>query len=152
MKHPRVQKKDEMPNPGFDAGGEINVLLGLQRYNNNWKSYGEILELFCHDMESTVSDIRQALDAGSLNTFAILLRGVRIACDSIGAEKLSESVKNLEAAVKAGDAERIRAESPGLIRSIETLAAGIRAERARPGSPVNPETEEPAQDEEHRLA
>jgi signal transduction histidine kinase/CheY-like chemotaxis protein len=145
----QLQEKAEVPRLTITG---IDTARGFALCGGDWKTYAEVLEIFCEDGENKIRELRQSLDEGNLKHYTILVHGIKSACFSIGAAELSEQAQQLEEAGKKGLTGHISAGTAPLLLGLEKLIHGIRLEAARPDSLINLRRREPDQDEENLLA
>jgi len=80
----------------------IDTQTGLARVGNNSKLYRNILLKFRDSQADTPDLIEQALTDGDRQTAERLAHTLKGVCGNVGADKLEEAARELEAAIKTG--------------------------------------------------
>ncbi|HED16434.1 MAG TPA: Hpt domain-containing protein [Gammaproteobacteria bacterium] len=80
----------------------IDTQTGLSRVGNNSKLYRNILLKFRGSQADTPEQIEQALTSGDRQTAERLAHTLKGVCGNVGADKLQEAARVLEAAIKVG--------------------------------------------------
>ncbi len=92
-------------------------------YCGDAEDYLFALEVFTNSAEDKARQIEDALANGDPGDYTLKLHSLKSTSGAIGAAKLSERAKALEAAGKAGDLDTIRRDTPALLRDYRELKA-----------------------------
>ncbi len=113
--------------PSSSNGEILDRKRGLELVGGDAEMYRELCEEFSTMYRNTSTQLREMSSAGSYDSGARLAHDIKGVSANLGAMVLFESVKDLEAAFKAAEAESIAQEldrfEPLLNRTIEAMAA-----------------------------
>jgi CheY-like chemotaxis protein len=110
----------EQPIEGLDVAD------ALRRFGGKESIYITILRSFATGMPPLLERI-EPCDADGLPDYTIAVHGIKGSCRNIGAKALGDEAEALETAAKAGDLDKIRAETDALIAGVKRLIANIGA-------------------------
>ena len=104
----------------------LDVEKGLLHAGGEVSLYYETLEVFCGDGDERAELIRACLAAGDLRTYTIHVHALKSALASIGASKLSDAARDLEAAGNSGDTGYIERYNENFLGTLAKLVDDIR--------------------------
>ena len=104
----------------------LDVEKGLLHAGGEFSLYYETLEVFCGDGDERAELIRACLAAGDLRTYTIHVHALKSAMASIGASKLSDAARDLEAAGNSGDIGYIERYNENFLGTLAKLVDDIR--------------------------
>jgi CheY-like chemotaxis protein len=102
----------------------LDIADALRRFGGKESIYSTILRSFVKNMPELLDKIRPCGTDG-LNDYTIAVHGIKGSCRNIGAKALGDEAEALEMAAKAGDLDRVNAETGALIAGVERLLANI---------------------------
>jgi len=105
----------------------IDTALGLKRAAGNEKLYRTLLLDFHRDYHSSVEAVRQALDAGKTSDAQRLAHTLKGVSGNIGATPLHLACVELDAALKAADADKARGLLAPAAQRLDEVMAGLAA-------------------------
>ena len=136
-----AEKEEQNPYAPLKALG-VNVERGLYYCQNEEDFYKELLMQFASDAAGKRTNAGIYYFGQDFPNYAIIVHALKSTAKMIGAEKLSEEAKNLEAAAKAGDGIFIQTNHEKVMKEYEKLSNGILAlfesvEEFQPEEPEN---------------
>jgi HPt (histidine-containing phosphotransfer) domain-containing protein len=99
---------------------------GLRRLGGKESIYITILRSFAKSMPAMLERVKTC-DAARLPDYTIAVHGIKGSCRNVGAKALGDEAEALEMAAKAGDLDKINAETGALVMGVERLLADISA-------------------------
>ena len=109
--------------------GSVSLLdteLGLSYMGRNEDAYREILALYLQKSEEKIRLIRELFQAGDAKNYTIEVHALKSASMSIGAARLSERAKELEAIGKAGNLGIAQEKNDELLKLYAAVAEAVR--------------------------
>ncbi|MDR2770403.1 MAG: response regulator [Clostridiales Family XIII bacterium] len=104
----------------------LDVADALRRFGDKESIYITILRSFVTGTPALLERLK-AGEADDLGDYTITVHGIKGSCRNIGAKALGDEAEALEFAAKAGDADKIHAETDALIAGVRRLIADIGA-------------------------
>jgi signal transduction histidine kinase/CheY-like chemotaxis protein/HPt (histidine-containing phosphotransfer) domain-containing protein len=98
----------------------------LRRFGGREGIYITILRSFANSMPALLDRVRSC-EAEGLSDYTIAVHGIKGSCRNIGAKALGDEAEQLEAAAKAGDLDRVAADTGAFVTGVEALLARIGA-------------------------
>lgn len=97
----------------------LNTAEGIKNCGSE-EAYQKVLKTFREEIKNRASVIRKALDEKDIKTYTVEVHAIKSSARIVGAQKLSEYAKELEAAGDANDLEKIAAETDTFLRLYES--------------------------------
>ncbi|MDR0403699.1 MAG: PAS domain S-box protein [Treponema sp.] len=101
----------------------IDLEAGKQRYNDE-EVFFDIVRSYCIHIPPLLEKIR-AFSEENADQYAVVVHGLKGSSYSICATEAGDYAADMEAAVRAGDIETVRAKNGGLVKMMEKLLAGL---------------------------
>jgi CheY-like chemotaxis protein len=125
----------------------LDLKEGLERFGGDEESLLDVLRSYARHMPALLDQVRAPTEEG-LPDYTVVVHGIKSSSYGICAHAVGKRAEVLERAAKAGDLERVRAETAAFVASAEKLAADISAmldslegpgaERRGPAKPTKP--------------
>ena len=131
-------------NPA-DRSDLLDTDRGLSYMGGNEEAYREILALYLQKSEEKIAQIRELFEQKDEKNYIIEVHALKSASLSIGAVKLHETAKELEATGRAGQLDTAGKRNSDLLRLYALVAEAIRAYLAQGGSATLQEETETAE-------
>lgn len=109
---------------GIMANG-INIKLGLSHFGGDTDAFIGALETFLYNGERNIAGAEETFSAEDLKNYTIRVHGIKGVALIVGAQKLSEKAKLLEAAGQKGDISCIRHNHLGFIQDYRDILAAL---------------------------
>lgn len=93
-----VSHKEQEEQPA--TGAYLNVEMGMRYAAQNEGMYREFLEIFCNQKAGKQESLEKSLSSGDWENYAVCARALKASALSIGAERLFECAKKMEAISK----------------------------------------------------
>jgi len=128
------EKQKEAPPPGSVQEEQAPIIIeienidtarGIASAGGNARAYIDILKVFHKDAKRKKAEIINCLESNDLSLYAIYTHALKSACASIGAHKLSEEAKILEAAGMKHELDFIKEHNAGFLNRLKKLLADI---------------------------
>jgi HPt (histidine-containing phosphotransfer) domain-containing protein len=103
----------------------LDVEKGLGLYDDDEEIYLVILRSWATNAPASIKRLRNVSDEASLKDYVIAIHGLKGTSASIGAEKVRETAKGLEAMAKANDLAGVLANNEAFLKQTETLIENI---------------------------
>jgi len=103
----------------------VDVKRGVSIMGGNTEYYLQTLDVFRKDGRRKVGEINDALQKNDLNLYATYVHALKSASANIGAGRLSDAARVLEAAGKGGDRQFIDSHNPVFLSDLEALLTNI---------------------------
>jgi CheY-like chemotaxis protein len=126
------------PNKAIKIEG-LDTEKGIAMAGGNVDRYKKILSLFYKDGLTKINEIKTCLETGNTSLYAIYVHALKSATAIIGADKLAENARVLEAAGKQGDLAFINTHNAQFIVNLEELLGIVDAflsEEAKKGQKI----------------
>ena len=114
--------KTEAPSIAIDG---IDTAKGIAFSGGNAQGYIDVLGVFHKDGAKKIEELANCLADNNLSLYTTHVHALKSACANIGATKLSEEAKILEAAGKKLDLDFIIKHNEGLIANLKILLSNI---------------------------
>ncbi len=125
--------KEMTEEKGFQIGEDVNVETGLMYSGGDMEIYQEFLNIYVENSREKIPQIEQHFEKEDWENYGILVHAVKSTSLNIGAEKLSEMAKELEAAAKAEDAAFVKEHHPAMLAKLLRTLEAIE-KHPRPGT------------------
>ena len=103
----------------------IDLKRGLERFNNDVKSYLNVLDSFANNTNSLLDSIKD-VEEHRLNDYSVTVHGIKGSSLGIFAEKAGRLAESLESASKSGDYMFVKDNNPAFIGIVEKLISDIK--------------------------
>jgi signal transduction histidine kinase/CheY-like chemotaxis protein/HPt (histidine-containing phosphotransfer) domain-containing protein len=104
----------------------LDISDALRRFGGKESIYRTILRSFATNMPAMLARLKIG-GAEDLPDYTINVHGIKGSCRNIGAKELGDEAESLEMAAKAGNLDKVLADTDGLIAGVERLLANIAA-------------------------
>jgi signal transduction histidine kinase/CheY-like chemotaxis protein/HPt (histidine-containing phosphotransfer) domain-containing protein len=135
---PDKKKTDAAPPPVNGGGGRklpvitgINTQAGLANSGGSLNAYCNILSIFSRDIQDRIGGIRDAVEAGELTSYTIIVHALKSASRSIGALEIGDTAEELENAGKNQDWSSIKKKTEPFLLQMQKLTENITAALAQ---------------------
>jgi CheY-like chemotaxis protein len=118
-----LSHKNESELSGKKVDG-IDIGKGLEKYNNDEKSYLNILRSYSATVRS-MFDVIENVAEESLDDYRIKVHGIKGSSRDIFADEIGEIAAGLEEAAKSGDLDYIKENNPVLLKSIWKIVSDL---------------------------
>ncbi|MCL1908513.1 MAG: ATP-binding protein [Holophagaceae bacterium] len=119
---------------------DVDVRRGISISGGSTDNYMKTLDVFLNDCSTKRDEIRKSLEEGNLQLYTTFVHALKSAAANIGALKLSEAARTLEAAATEKNLEFIQMHNDGLLSALDSLMgqidAALRSQRAASGGDV----------------
>ncbi len=132
-KEPYREESSISELPDISISG-IALEKGLLMTGGSAENYLAALRAFLVDGRSRSADIASALDREDIPAYTLHAHALKSALGSIGAGKLSDAAKDLEAAGRAEDMDYIATHTGAFLRGLESLLGQIESQTTEPAS------------------
>jgi FOG: CheY-like receiver len=122
---------------------ELDVKVGLEIVAGQQAVYERSLKLLQEKAPDISRMLEEYLAAGNIKEFSIHIHGIKGALSSIGARRLAQSAKNLEAAAGANDFDYCREFLPSFIWQLRSLGRRLGYALSETGTEVAKKTGDP---------
>ncbi|MDR0330697.1 MAG: response regulator [Chitinispirillales bacterium] len=103
----------------------VDVSKGLSTMRGRVESYLHVLGVFYKDGQDKINEINKSLSDNDLRLYTTYVHALKSASANIGATRVSEAAKSLEAAGKEGNSAFINEHTPKLIYDLKILLVNI---------------------------
>jgi len=103
----------------------IDTARGISFSGGSTRNYMDVLKIFQKDGTKKIKEIANCLEINDLLLYTTHVHALKSACANIGATKLSEEAKILEAAGTKRDMDFIKKHNDGFLDSLDKLLANI---------------------------
>ena len=104
----------------------VNIARGIFHAGGKLENFMEILAIYYDDCLKKIDELNACRAEGNLPLYTIHVHALKSASANIGADKLSEAARVLEAAGEKGDAEFINTRHDQLVADLNSLLKDIR--------------------------
>jgi len=116
--------EDEEPSIAI-AIEDVDTTRGISLSGGSSKGYLETLAIFRKDGLKKMDELSACLESGNLSLYTTYVHALKSACANIGAARLSDAAKSLEAAGIKQDLDFITENNGGFIDDLKKLLANI---------------------------
>jgi CheY-like chemotaxis protein len=118
----------------------VDTKRGIAATGGKEAVYIDVLAIFCKDVEDRLPLLQKVPDSDSLSSFVTQVHAIKSVSGSIGAAEISEEAAKLEAAGKAGDFALIEKSLGSFAERLAELVKNIRAALEAGNARANSET------------
>ena len=120
----------------FDGLEGINVAEGLARVGNNAELYAKLLCECSASYQGLYDQVRDLVDRDDRDAAGRLLHSIKGVAGNIGAKRLYETVRDMEAALHERDSERLADDLPTLRSALEEILDSLGEKTTKAPHPV----------------
>jgi len=99
----------------------LDIKKGIANSGGKEELYREILYAFYNDGLQKIDEIKECIASGNMNDYSFYVHALKSAAANIGAGRLAEAAKSLEAAGDSGDTNYIQTNNEGFLADLKVL-------------------------------
>ena len=104
----------------------VDTQAGIKNYNNSVSRYVQVLKYIYDDGEAQIERMERMIKNEEFEQYTFETHALKGLALGVGANALAEKSKDLEMAVRAGEYEKVKKETPSLIEEYRMILANIK--------------------------